>query len=255
MIPPIAKLLLLFGLPVAIFVFWQRRLRTHWNILALASLAFLVHFAVIKLLNPITSRFDEVLEPVPGLNHQWELRLAIQLSLGIVREAVRWFTLRYATKIPFITKRNFSWQDGIMLGITYGCISMLVSSGSLSTKIYNETIALNDFTWESALLASFRWAVIFMAFNVGTFLVVAFSVQRRAILPFFAAALWNVAMMNSIPVLISLSVYFPIIGGMLRPIPVLIEVQTGAFAISMLCLFPILLLRKPMAVERTNQHD
>ena len=83
-VPLVAKLLLLFGLPVAIGVFWQRRLRTHWNILALASLAFLVHFSAMKLLNPITSQFDEVLEPVPGLNHQWELRIAIYLYLAIV---------------------------------------------------------------------------------------------------------------------------------------------------------------------------
>lgn len=250
MIPPITKLLLLFGLPVAIAVFWQMRLRTHWNILALGSLAYLVYYAVIELLNPITSQFSEVLEPVPGLNHQWELRIAIQTSLSIMREGIRWLTLRYATKIPFIAKKDFFWRDGVMLGITYGCIAMLGSAGSLSADIYNQTIALSEFTWEIALITSFRWAVIFMVFDVGTFLIVAFSVQRRTILPFLTAVLWYVLMMNSIPTLIYLSVYVPMIGRMLRPVPDLIEIQTGAFAISMLCLIPIFLLRKPMTERK-----
>lgn len=251
-VPLVAKLLLLFGLPVAIGVFWQRRLRTHWNILALASLAFLVYYAAMKLLNPITSQFDEVLEPVPGLNHQWEHRIAIQTSLSVMREGIKWLTLRFATEIPFIAKRNFSWQDGVMLGITYGCIAMLVSAGSLSADIYNQTIALNEFTWQMALIASFRWAVIFMVFNVGTFLIVAFSVQRRAILPFIAAVLWNVLMMNSIPIYLYLAILAIGLGQILRHVPDLIEIQAGAFVIAMLCLIPIFLLRKPMTEKRST---
>ena len=246
MIPPIAKLLLLFGLPVSIAVFWQRRLRTHWNVAALASLAFLVNYSVMLLLNPVTSHYEEVLKPVPGLNHQWGLRIAIQISFSIMREGVRWFVLRYATTIPFITRKKFDWHDGIMLGIIYGCVVMLESSGSLFAKIYSQTITLNDFTWESVLIVSFRWAVIFMAFNVGTFLVVAFSVQRRVILPFFAAALWNVLMWNSIPIALYSSVFVPPFDWILRPVPPIIMTQVGAFVLAMLCLIPIFLLRKPM---------
>ncbi len=251
MIVLIAKLLLLFGLPVAIAVFWQRRLRTHWNVAALASLAFLVNYSVFQLLDPVTSHYKEVLEPVPGLNHQWGLRIAIQISFGIMRESVRWLVLRYATTIPFITQKKFDWHDGIMLGIFYGCVVMLESSGSLVARIFNQTITLNDFTWELALIVSFRWAVIFMAFNAGTFLIVAFSVQRRAILPFFVAALWNVLMSNSIPITLYLSIYVLPIGWMLRPVPSTIMTQVGAFILAMLCLIPIFLLRKPM----TDAHN
>ena len=152
-----------------------------------------------------------------------------------------------------------SWQDGIMFGIAYGSIVMLIKMGNVifgfledmglftstlellvagrSSPSFNEAVGIlnSDLFWWSTLFLTWTWGVSSMIFNVGTCLAVVFSVQRRAALPFLAAVVLYVAYANARSVMINTDLIdlHVQLGWLTRPISVTLFVELGVF----ICLF------------------
>ena len=266
----IAKLLLLFGLPIAIAIFWQRRVQAHWNILLFAFGAFAVNYLVQKFLGPVFPLLvDRVMPPIapPYRMDFYPPWIAVYFISGLFREGTRWLLLRYvATSVR-------SWQDGIMFGIAYGSIAMLILIGidvfkslqdvGLFTPLLERlvagrskpsldeiVVALNqNYFWWKTLFVTWSWGVSLMIFNVGTCLAVVFSVKRRAVLPFLAAVVLYVGYSNSRSVMIHSDFIDLPLGWLPPPLSTILFVELGIFIFALPCLLLILLLRKPMTNE------
>jgi len=202
MIILIAKLSLMIGLPAAAAIVWQKRTHAHWYNLLSGFGAFAVYYLVRIPLDLVLPPFLELVPldgglppPLPnpmvihivywwGIGTYWVLQVTI---LGIFRESTRWLMFRYvATNVR-------SWRDGVMFGIGYSCIATVLLAGELASDLAVHqnlltyslveiiTTLNNEIGWGVALRLAWRWALLLMVFNVGTSLVVLFSVQRRDI--------------------------------------------------------------------------
>lgn len=256
MIVLVAKFLLIIGIHIAIIVVWKMRTGAAWSALLFALIAFIIHYfgriPLTQLVMPHIdlSDIDLILKIPASLFPQW-------FSYGLFREAVRWLTFRYlATGLQF-------WRDGVMFGIGYTTIAMLlmlwgllseqtIEPGLTPPSLFRRAMILKDsFLWVTAIILAWQWSIPTMIVNVGTSLAVLFSVRQRQAWPLLAAVLIYV-LQHAAP-WFAVLYYIPDvqIGGLER---ILISTFWREFIIFIatlpaLCL--IFLLRKPLG--RTTQ--
>lgn len=272
----VPKFLLLFGFPIAIAILWQRRVRVHWNILLFALGAFAVNYLWQRLLGPQIPQFVwEVIPPfaLPVWMSFYSSWVAVYLIYGLFREGIRWLVLRYAaTNVR-------SWQDGIMFGIAYGSIVMLLRIGNdffgnledmglftstlefvvvdRSGLSFDEiVVTLNrNYPWWKILFMTWTWGVFWIIFQVGTCLAVVFSVQRRAVLPFLAAVVLYVVYATARTTVTHSSFLNSLFGWLPSNLhlPFFIEIELLNIIFALLCLLLIFLLRKPMATMAVKE--
>lgn len=263
----IPKLLLLFGLPIVITIFWHRRVNAHWNILLVVFGAFAVNYLLQRFFGPVlTLLVERIIPPIapPFRMEFYPPWIVFYFISGLWREGIRWLLLRYvATSVR-------SWQNGIMFGIAYGSIVMLIVMGNVlfgflkdmglfmstfellvagrSRPSLNEIVeTLNsDFFWWRTLFLTWTWGVSSMIFNVGTCLAVVLSVQRRAVLPFLAAVVLYVLYSNARAVITHSSFVDTRLGWLHSSFSIAFFVELGVFIFALPCLLLIFLLRKPM---------
>ncbi|MCY4072134.1 MAG: YhfC family glutamic-type intramembrane protease [Chloroflexi bacterium] len=262
--------LLLVGFPVAAVVLWQRRFRSSWTIVLFALVAFAVNFLLQELASPIYNPISEAIIPLISPPYQMAFFLpwiAIYFVGGLIREGVHWLTIRYgATSVR-------SWRDGMMFGIVYGSIVMVLMLGrdvykSLEfTGLFTPTLEFlvaggqkpsfneimetlkNDYHWTRSLLLFLSWGMSSMIFNIGTCLIVVFSVQKKSVIYFLAAVVMYVAYTNARSVVMHSDLVNIQVDWMIQPFTTAFVVELGVFVFALPCLLAIFLLRKPMSVQ------
>ena len=196
----VAILSLVIVLPAAAAIVWQRHSRALWGSLFFGFGAFavnglvriplgqaLMHPLFVKLLAP----FPEIFMNVPTAWIIWTL------IIGLFREGIRWLILFFlATSVR-------TWKEGVLFGLGYSCLVALQHLGENVSKFWEEielfqysfveTMALlnREIFWWQALNNALAWGVVGTIFNVGTCLLVMFSVRRLNVWLFLAAVLWH----------------------------------------------------------------
>lgn len=269
----ILMFLLLFGFPAAAVVLWQRRFRSSWIIALFALIAFAVNYLLQQLANPIYDPISEAIIPLisppyhMGFFLPW---IATYLVAGLIRESVHWLILRYGATVSNSANLRLSWQDGMMFGIAYGSIIMVLMIGkdiytSLEfTGLFTPTLELlvaggskpsfneimetlkNDYHWIRSLLLFLSWGMSSMIFNIGTCLTIVFSVQKKSVIYFLAAVVMYVVYTNARSVMMHSDLVHIQVDWMIQPLVTAYIVELGVLAFTLPCLLPIFLLRKPM---------
>lgn len=240
-----AILSLTFVLPVAATVVWQRRSRASWTILLFVLAAFVVNFAVSTPLDRWLPQAMPFLDADPSLAPRlWPAGFLVMLIYGLIREGIRWLTFRYAaTSIR-------SWQEGVMFGLGYACLAVLVENTLLFSDLGAAANQVPDSSAEAmpdvpfsvwfvpVVLFTLYVGVVETIFNVGTALTVMFSVRRRDLWLFLAAVLLY-AVYAALPPLVGLYFPAPQEGGQDFPLHALAVTLPLAFLVALL---PFLLL-------------
>lgn len=198
MISPSAKILFLLGLPVTLVFIWRTRTQANWLSLVFGFGAYAVYYLARKpwgQLVPFLLNHIEVYLP-RGI---WPYWILIYFIFGLLHVGTRWLILRYlATNVR-------SWREGVMFGIGFGSIAMLVLVGQqisglepdsnlFQTSLVERMTTLSYlFRWWRTLLLAWHWGVSSMVLHVGTSLFVLFSVQRRDARLLLAALMLYVA--------------------------------------------------------------
>ena len=189
-----AILSLIFVLPVAATVVWQRRSRASWTILLFASAAFAVNSALRLPLDRWLPQAMPFLDADPSGSH-WPAAFLVMLTYGLIREGVRWLTFRYAAA------NVRAWQEGVMFGLGYACLAVLAENTPLFSELGAAANQVPDPAAEAmpdvpfsvwfmpTVLFTLYVGVVQTIFNVGTALAVMFSVRRRDPWLFLAAVL------------------------------------------------------------------
>ncbi|MDE0312873.1 MAG: YhfC family glutamic-type intramembrane protease [Caldilineaceae bacterium] len=199
----IAILSLIVALPVVASILCQRHSRAQWGSLFFGFGAFAVNGLVripltmeqvlaTPLFRELLAFFPDILMRVPTA---W---IMYAFMLALVREGIRWLILF------FVATNVRTWKEGVMFGLGYSCLvavqhlGTFVSYYSEATELFQssivETIKFvnNTIPWLEALQLALNWGVLETVFNVGTSLVVMFSVRRRDVWLLLAAVLWYV---------------------------------------------------------------
>ena len=257
--------LLLFGFPVAAVVLWQRRFRSSWIIVLFALIAFAVNFLLQELASPIYDSISEAIVPLIGPPFQMGFFLpwiAIYFVGGLIREGVHWLTIRHGAASVR------SWRDGMFFGIAYGSIVMMIMlSKDIYTSLeftglftptlellvaggskpsFNEIVETlkNDYHWIRSLLLFLSWGMSSMIFNIGTCLIVVFSVRKKSVIYFLVAVVIYVAYTNARSVMMHSDLVNIQVDWMIRPFTTAFVVELGVLAFTLPCLLAIFLLRK-----------
>ena len=199
----VAILSLVIVIPVAAAIIWQRHSRALWSSLFFGFGAY----AVIGLLRiplnqviVIPSIRELFNFSPPGLVMMVPLAwILYALIYALFREGIRWLILFF----PATSVRT--WKEGVMFGLGYSWLVALQNLGRYVSE-YSEEIELYQYSFvetielvngglgpELALLTALNRGVAETVFNVGTCLVVMFSVRRRNVWVLLAAVLWNVS--------------------------------------------------------------
>ena len=212
----IVKLALMFALPLAAAIVWQRKSRAQWGSLFLGFSAYAVIglvgtqlttekiLAITSSFFAITSSFREFLAfpPAPviwlSIPTFWIIPAFIW---GLVRGGILWLILFFIAKNVVRT-----WKEGVMFGLGYSCLVAVEKFGEHYSRFSKEIEASRYSFVEAAVELSnvigsgWFWTfyvtwlnVLTTAFNVGTVLVILFSVQRRNVWLLLAAVLWYAA--------------------------------------------------------------
>ena len=251
----LAILSLIFVLPIAATVVWQRRSRASWTILLFALAAFAVNYAVSIPLDRWLPEAMPFLDADPSISPRlWLASFLVTLTHGLIREGIRWLTFRYAaTNVR-------SWQAGVMFGLGYACLAVLVETTPLFSDLGAAANQVPDSSAETmpdvplsvwfmpVILFTLYVSVVQTIFNVGTALTVMFSVQRRNLWLFLAAVLLY-AVYFVLPPIVGL--YFPEtqVNGFDSPLHWLAVTLPLAFLVALL---PFLLLYR---LHKSGQSD
>lgn len=192
----IAKLSLVTALPIATIVVWQKRTNAHWITLLFCVVAFAVNYLAQSYLSETMldlvshDAFDPILVFIAYHSNAkiffpWVLEAFI---LGLIREGGRWLILRFAT-----TKVRL-WQDGILFGIAYSYLALLLRLeeyfGNISPSHWDqiknsfaEIVNWLNGTYHPLAVWYFPalWIITLLFFNVVTSVLVLASVQQRKI--------------------------------------------------------------------------
>jgi len=251
----LAILSLMFVLPVAATVVWQRRSRASWTILLFALAAFAVNYAVSIPLDRWLPEAMPFLDADPSISPRiWPAAFLVMIIYGLIREGVRWLTFRYAaTNVR-------SWQAGVMFGLGYACLAVLVETTPLFSDLGAAANQVPDSAAEAmpdvpfsvwlmpVVLVTLDRGVVLTIFNVSTALTVMFSVQRRNPWLFLVAVLVY-AVCSVLPSIALL--YFPATQAGGQDIPL------HALAVSLPLTFLVTLLPFPLLyrLHRSGQSD
>lgn len=192
------KILFLLSLPVSLVFIWRTRTHASWLSLAFGFGAYAVYHLARKpwgQLVPFLLNHIEVYLP----KAVWPYWILIYLLSGLLHVGTRWLILRYlATNVR-------SWREGVMFGIGFGSIAMLVLVGQqivglepdsnlFRTSLVERMTTLRYlFRWWRTLIMAWHWGVSSMVLHVCTSLFVLFSVQRRDARLLLAALMLYVA--------------------------------------------------------------
>ncbi len=196
----VAILSLIIVLPAAAAIVWQRHSRALWGSLFFGFGAFAVNGLVQIPLGQVLTHplFGKVLAPFPDIfmlvPTAW---IIMAFTIGLFREGIRWLILFF----PATSVRT--WKEGVLFGLGYSCLVALQHLGEYVSKSWEEielfqysfveTMELlnRGISWEEALYFALAWGVVETIFNVGTCLLVMFSVRRLNVWLFLAAVLWH----------------------------------------------------------------
>ena len=196
----VAILSLTIVLPTAAAIVWQRYSRALWGSLFFGFGAFAVNGLVGIPLGQVFTHpvFGKLLAPFPeifvNVPTSWIIWAFI---IGLFREGIRWLLLFF----PATSVRT--WKEGVLFGLGYSSLVALQHLGGFVSKSWEEielfqysfleTMALlnRGISWWEALYLALDWGVVETAFNVGTCLLVMFSVRRLNVWLFLAAVLWH----------------------------------------------------------------
>lgn len=196
----IAILSLIIVLPAAAAIVWQRHSRAQWGSLFFGFGAFAVNGLVqIPLGQALTHPlFGNLLAPFPNLFMRVPTAWIVwAFIIGLFSAGIRWLILFF----PATSVRT--WKEGVLFGLGYSCLVALQHLGEYVSKSWEEielfqysfveTIQIvNDMSrWWEALYVALDWGVVEPIFNVGTCLLVMFSVRRLNVRLFLAAVLWH----------------------------------------------------------------
>ena len=192
----IAKLSLVTALPIATMVVWQKRTNAHWATLFFCLVAIAVNYVAQLLLEPtvFALSYHDAFVPIlvflavnsnATIFFPWVLDAFI---FGLIREGSRWLILRYATKKVRL------WQDGVLFGIGYSYLALLLKLephfSNISPSHWNtikhslvEIVNWLNFTYHpfAAWYYPLIWITSLLFFNVCTSVLVLASVQQRQI--------------------------------------------------------------------------
>ena len=173
----VLRILLMFALPIATAVIWKISTQSRWSSLFFAFGAFAINSLMINFVfTPLLSPADSSFSPA------WFLT---SLLFGLTREGIRWLVIFY------LAKKIRSWEEGVMFGIGYNIASILYLKGDLAYfAVLESDIFPNAFitafmhlyylsVWPFMTMWVWSWGVDLLIFNVGTSLVVLFSVMHR----------------------------------------------------------------------------
>ena len=196
----VAILSLMIVLPAAAAIVWQRHSRALWGSLFFGFGAFAVNGLVQIPLGQVLTHplFGKLLAPFPEIFMNVPTGWIIwTLIIGLFREGIRWLILFFlATSVR-------TWKEGVLFGLGYSCLVALQHLGENVSKSWEEielfqysfveTMALlnREIFWWQALNGALAWGVVGTIFNVGTCLLVMFSVRRLNVWLFLAAVLWH----------------------------------------------------------------
>ncbi|MCZ0940900.1 MAG: hypothetical protein OXJ55_19825 [Caldilineaceae bacterium] len=200
---PVAILSLAVVIPVAAAIIWQRVSRALWGSLFFGFGAY----AVIGLLRIPLDQALSTPSIMELFSFPWPPGLVMKFPIGFIlyaliyalfREGIRWLILFF----PATSVRT--WKEGVMFGLGYSWLAALQNLGKYVSEFSRETeLNLASFVEaveivsglgpELTLLFALDWSVAETVFNVGTCLVVMFSVRRRNVWLLLAAVLWNVS--------------------------------------------------------------
>ncbi|MCY4080766.1 MAG: YhfC family glutamic-type intramembrane protease [Caldilineaceae bacterium] len=198
----VAILSLAVVIPVAAAIIWQRVSRALWSSLFFGFGAY----AVIGLLRipldqvlAIPSIMELISFPLGFLVMKYPPGFILYaLIYALFREGSRWLILFF----PATSVRT--WKEGVMFGLGYSWLAVLQNLGKYVSG-FSEEIELNLYSFveaveivsglgpELTLLIALDRGLAETVFNVGTCLVVMFSVRRRNVWLLLAAVLWNVS--------------------------------------------------------------
>ena len=198
----VAILSLAIVLPAAAAIAWQRHSRAFWGSLFFGFGAFAVYGLVRIPLGQVLTHplFLKLLDPLPDLFMNFPTAWVIWTFIfGLFREGIRWLTFFF----PATSVRT--WKEGVLFGLGYSCLVAVQQIGAnisysaasqqknLSQYSFVELIqVVNDMTlWWAALYSALNWGVVETIFNIGTCLLVMFSVRRQNVWLFLAAVLWH----------------------------------------------------------------
>lgn len=224
------KFLLILSLFALASVFWQNRTRAAWSSFLFGFLAFGIHFSIRMLLEQF---FPRLFDPLEGAllfgDSLWSSWMTQFFLAGLLRESVRWLTLRHiATSVR-------SWQDGVFFGIGYSTLTTIIT---LSEQF-------RSLLWGSMLGWVYIHVIILTVFNAGTCLAVLYSVQKRQV--WFLLIAVVLYMIKSSPSLVVLLYFDDVQIGGLEPQASLSILLFLANAIAVLPPFWLAFsLRKPM---------
>ncbi len=196
----VAILSLMIVLPAAAVIVWQRHSRALWGSLFFGFGAFAVNGLVRIPLGQVLTHplFGELLAPFPYIFVNYPTSWIIwAFIIGLFREGIRWLILFF----PATSVRT--WKEGVLFGLGYSCLVALQHFGEyvsisweeieLFQYSFVEAMALlnQGISWFEALYFTLDRGVVETAFNVGTCLLVMFSVRRLNVWLFLAAVLWH----------------------------------------------------------------
>ena len=198
----VAILSLAIVLPATTAIAWQRHSRAFWGSLFFGFGAFAVYGLVRIPLGQVLTHplFLKLLDPLPDLFMNFPTAWVIWTFIfGLFREGIRWLTFFF----PATSVRT--WKECVLFGLGYSCLVAAQQIGAnisysaasqqknLSQYSFVELIqVVNDMTlWWAALYSALNWGVVETIFNIGTCLLVMFSVRRQNVWLFLAAVLWH----------------------------------------------------------------
>ena len=228
-----AKLLLMIAFPIVVTVVWQRLTRSAWYLLLFALGAYIVvHMVKIPVgqVIPHLLRFSYS-NPDWGYFPYWTANLAIK---GLFAEGIHWLSLRFgAGEVKFFQGEDLSWQEGVMFGLGYTIVVMLITTGEyFYTRAWDAGVLSPVDPLTPAFFSLFQpgwldegaiqslnevmpwWDIMFMTvgfggthlmFNVGSSLVLFLSIQRQSVALFLVAVGYYIVFVLAPRILIHLS--------------------------------------------------
>ncbi len=123
------ELLLMFGAPVALWVYWRRRYGTSWGLVGAGALTFVlsqaVHLPLNWALGLLGGERGVALWPLPAM------AAVAGLSAGLCEEGARYLALRYWRKDAR------TWAQGVAFGAGHGGVEALLLGGAVSLTLMN----------------------------------------------------------------------------------------------------------------------